>query len=67
MFVINRAALRGSAFLVVLRGMNEEQVTVEENNNPADLETKVVDEVVINGQQVPDPDQVDPGVNSRTE
>lgn len=45
---------------------DEMQTTVEEGNNPATTETKVVDGDVIGGVVVPDPSQVNPGVNSNT-
>lgn len=51
----------------MLTGMAEQQVTVEEENTPTDLETKTVETEVINGVQVPDHDLINPGVNSRTE
>lgn len=46
--------------------MAEVQVTVEEENTPTDLETKTVETVLVNGVVIPDPNQVNPGVNSRT-
>lgn len=45
---------------------DEIQTTVEEENIPADTETKVVDGDVIGGVVEADPSQVDPGVNSNT-
>ena len=47
--------------------MSEQIVTIEEQNVPAATESHVVDTVVINGQVVPDPNQVNGGVNSATQ
>jgi hypothetical protein len=46
---------------------NEAVESVEVNNNPAMVQTEIVDLEMVDNQLVPDPSQINPGVNSRNQ